>query len=1150
MIHFLIYGIIRKRGEVLRAKKIFAVFFILILVTALICACAALPRTERAHDSRGITGDSDVKVFPQVSGYVNSSVFSPCERYVLTGDANGAVKIWETETGILVRSFYSHEATVRSVAWSPDGKYIASGSDDNTIKIWKADFSSGARELYTLKHKYEVYSVAFCPNSRFLVSGSVDSTVRIWDVQKGKKIKILRGHKYTVFSVAINPNGTHIASASRDKTIKLWDISTGKRLRTLSGHTDIVCSVSWNPDGNKLASASFDNTVRIWDARTGETIRIIGRDVFDNQVADAKFSPDGSKIVTAGGNLTGATPRITIWDSESGSVLSRFSNHYDTVVSVNWDKEGKRILTASYDTTAGIFNAENGERITTFTENADPLRQAALSKDENWLVTGSDGKKINIWNAKTGILEHCIDFIALVYTVAIHPLNNIIAVGGVHIDTNIQIFDIESGNEIQTLRGHRNTIYDLAFHPNGKYLASASADNTIRIWDLEINSTIDTLSRHTDVVESLKFNDDGSLLVSGSRDRTVRIWKTTGAGRYSLEHTLRGHNDFVYSVDISSDSKRIISGSRDGTVRYWSAETGRQLAVLGNNISLNDIWSVAFCNDNKYIIAGTANRTIIKWEISEDIYIILISKKENLLGVPVSLSPTPCGKRLLAGITDGTARLYNADDLSEIACFAYFSGDDRMATAKGGTLSEEAEQAISQIDGDWLTITPDGFYRGSPRADRFINVLINGYDLHTMDAFSDFFHRPDVVWARLSGQDDPANMPQFTIQNAAAFSPPAITILSPKQGTTVTGNGKVDIAVSITDKNRSIEDIRILVNGVRIGSEELSAVTGTSGLTPQEGGLTVRGNQRTVQFSVPVSLVERGNNRIEVMAFNGISWGHSGYMGSVDVVWQPPANMEVPLPNLWVLAVGVTKYDNAGTELLQYNGADHLNLNYTGNDVRELIKSFKAQEGKRYKTVNYRMLIEGEIEPTAANVHEQIKFLQGADQRDVVLLFMSGHGLSEGDRFYFLTKDAVINNNVIDPNHAITDQTLKEILNAPGRRLIFIDACQSGGMDINSFMYSLRRTNAFMLSSSEGDKPSYELWRLGLPGGPQGHGAFAYSIINGLNGYARPRADANISVLQLSGYVLNRVREETKTQRYQQRPVQYSWGFSDFEIAW
>ncbi|MCL2805681.1 MAG: WD40 repeat domain-containing protein, partial [Treponema sp.] len=836
---------------------------LLLLAAVLICTCSTVPKARDAH----IT--SDVKVFPQVSGFVQYAVFSPCERYVLTGDSNGTVKIWEAETGILVRSFYGHVASVMSVTWSPDGKLIASGSWDNTIKIWNADFSSSPQELYTLKHEDEVYSVAFCPNSSLLVSGSTDSTVRIWDVSNGKELNILKGHVSTVASVAINLNGKHIASASADNTIIIWDIDSSERLITLTGHTDIVHSVAWSPDGNQIVSASWDGTVRIWDVETGETIRIIGIGVFDSEVGNAKFSPDGTKIVTAGGNQRNRrNPDINIWNAETGSVLSRFSNHSQTVRSVNWDKEGKRILTASYDTTAGIYNVETGKRLTTFTENAEPLRQAVLSEDENWLVTGSLEKKINIWDAKTGILERSIENIAQVYSVVIHPDSNILAIGGAHSDINL--WDIENGNEILTLRGHFDAVFDLAFHPNGKYLASASADNTIRIWNIETGTVNDILYGHTAVVQTLKFNADGNFLVSGSRDRTLRVWKSSGAGSYTLQHTLIGHNSDVLSVAISSDGKRVISGSRDRTVRYWDIEIGRQPDILGTDIFLNEIWSVAFCNDDKYIIAGSANRIIFKWEIATDDSIKLVSRKENLLGLPFSLSPTPDGKRILAGLGDGTARLYNIDDLSEIACFAYFSGEDKQAAAKGAVLSAEATQAISQIDGDWLTITHDGFYRGSPRADRFINVLINNYDLHAMDSFSDFFHRPDVVIARLSGQSDPPNMPRFTIQNAAEFSPPSITIHSPRQGTTITGSGVVNIEVSVTDKNRPIQDIRILVNGVRIGKDELNAVTGTRGIVPQEGGLSLRGNVSDVRFSVPVTLVEKGNNRIEVMAFNGI----------------------------------------------------------------------------------------------------------------------------------------------------------------------------------------------------------------------------------------------------------------------------------------
>ena len=182
---------------------------------------------------------------------------------------------------------------------------------------------------------------------------------------------------------------------------------------------------------------------------------------------------------------------------------------------------------------------------------------------------------------------------------------------------------------------------------------------------------------------------------------------------------------------------------------------------------MNAVVSVAFSPDDRFVITGTDNNIIHRWEIVDG-GAIYKGAKEELLGVPRSLSYTSDGTRILAGISDGTARLYNADDLSEIACFVYFKGEDAetAATSRGG-MSEEAEQAVSQIDGEWLTITPDGFYRGSPKGDRFINVLINRYDHYKMESFSNFFHRLDIVWARLTKQDD-LPKPDFTIQQAAS----------------------------------------------------------------------------------------------------------------------------------------------------------------------------------------------------------------------------------------------------------------------------------------------------------------------------------------------------------------------------------------------
>jgi len=1138
-------------------KKSLSLFAILLCIALLFCACASGTKSKPESQENesalqkalSVETEPNVRVFPQISGMVNSAVFSPDDRYVLTGDDDGAVKVWDAETGILRASYYGHEDSVMSVAWSHNGKLIASGSWDNTVKIWNADFSSEMHELLTMRHDDNVFSVAFSPNSRFVVSGSYDDTVRIWDVASGREIRVLSGHTNTVISVAFSPDGKRIASASSDRTIIIWDTKTGKKIHTLSGHTDIVRSAAWSPDSKRIVSASYDKTVMVWDVETGTVLNIIGNGVYNSAVGDAKFSPDGKYIIVVGGylNKNDQIKFITIWDAETVAEIRHFSEHTNSIVSVAWDVEGRRILTASYDNTAKIHDMETGKCIQTFAGKTEIIRKATLSSDGKFLVTGDEGNRVNVWNAQTGVLERSLKHNGLVNAVAISPDSHIIAAGAMTSSDQIKLWDAETGNELRILRGHENTVFALAFNPFNGCLASASGDSTIRIWNTDTGAELQCLSRHKSFVVSLAFSKDGMRLVSGSYDNTVRVWELAENGQYRELRKFTGHYDLVNSVALNSNGIKIASASRDHTVSVWDIETGHsQTLTTPADIYMNGMWSVTFSPDDRFIIAGSNNNKIIRWELTTDGTYQYKDVKDKLLGVPYSISYVSNGTRILAGITDGTARLYNAEDLSEIACFVNFSGEDGQSIVRGRGASQEAEQAVSTVDGEWLSITPDGFYRGSPKGDRFINVLINGRDLTGMDAYSDFFYRPDIVYARLNNLPDPEK-PKFTIQQAASFRPPAVSILSPKAGATVTGNGKVDISVSITDKNLPIQDIRILVNGVRIGGDELKSAKGTTGITAEEGGLSVKGSQKSVQFTVAVNLVEKGVNRIEVMAFNGISWGYSGYSGSVDVTWQPPAGMEVPLPDLWILAVGVNNYNNAKTEKLPDLG----NLNFCASDAKELVRAFTAQEGKRYKKVHSQLLIDGEIEPTAENVRKNLSYLSQAGQRDVVLLFLAGHGISEGGQFFFLTKDAVMENGKVNHNYAISDSVLKTVMDAPGRRLVFIDACQSGGMDINDFMYSLRRTNAYMLSSSEGNKPSYEdgadkdFWKWG------GHGVFSYSVIRGLEGMALPPNAAGISVLQLSGFVRNTVMDLTKGMmfRYQQKPVQYSWGFSDFDIA-
>ena len=149
------------------------------------------------------------------------------------------------------------------MSFSPNGETLASGSDDRTIRLW--DANSG-RVLRTLTgHTDSVLSVSFSPNGETLASGSDDGTIRLWDVRSGRHLQTLTGHTYWVNSVVFSPDGRTLASGNGDDTVRLWDAKSGRALRTLTGHTDSVFSVSFSPDGRTLASGDWDGTVLLWD---------------------------------------------------------------------------------------------------------------------------------------------------------------------------------------------------------------------------------------------------------------------------------------------------------------------------------------------------------------------------------------------------------------------------------------------------------------------------------------------------------------------------------------------------------------------------------------------------------------------------------------------------------------------------------------------------------------------------------------------------------------------------------------------------------------------------------------------------------------------------------------------------------------------
>jgi serine/threonine protein kinase len=304
--------------------------------TSPISIIASIPRGVLLQ--RTLTGDSEG---------VHSVAISSDGKTLVSGGADGTIKLWNLATGQLIHTLIGHSKPVFSVAISPNGTILASGSADGTTKLWNLE---KLEEISTLTNYYTsgVISVAFSPDSKNLASANSDHTISVWNLTTKNLTRNLTGHSDAVMSVTISRDGKTLASASRDNNIKLWNLETGEQIRTLTGHSLIVNSVAISPDSKILASGSWDNTIKLWNMTTGEKIRnLTGHSGYVFSVA---ISPDSKTLVSASADKT-----IKIWNLETGRHISDITDHSHNVISVAFSPDGKTLVSGSDDKTIKIW---------------------------------------------------------------------------------------------------------------------------------------------------------------------------------------------------------------------------------------------------------------------------------------------------------------------------------------------------------------------------------------------------------------------------------------------------------------------------------------------------------------------------------------------------------------------------------------------------------------------------------------------------------------------------------------------------------------------------------------------------------------------------------------------------------------------------
>jgi RNA polymerase sigma factor (sigma-70 family) len=628
--------------------------------------------------------------------YIGHLAYSPDGRFVVTGNGEGRLQVWDARDGKKLRPIDVGVENIRDFAFSPDGNLIATigfqyepGRNADAHYLTFIDVATGRPvRRGEWDEKDDTWRMAYAPDGKTVATASGDGTLRLWDVATASIQHQERWDKSRYPAFAFSPDASsHLLAITGEQGLSLWDVANHRHVRKIAidGISRLRC-LAFSPDGMILAaglSASKGET-RLWRVSDGTPVGRFVR-TEDAEVYHVAFSPDG-KVLAANGH----GGWLMLIDVATGKELEPLSGIHLAEGSLAFSPDGRTLATTGGEHVLHLWDVATGEdRLATPEAHLGPVGAFAFLDDGKTLVSGSDDRTVRTWDLATGRPLKSFAQDGWVRSLAVSADGSLLAADSTYPEWGkIHVWNLKTGQRLRVLPANAPKaglfLRAVALDRDGSSVIAAWGDGSLRRWDVSTGKeqaiAQPRLPKEPQADQRRVPNDVDLAFFS----RDARSVGLIGQGRVSVVDLASGevrceHPSWHIAGAFAPDGQSLAvvrqgpgkeikmadgrtrgdSSTASNTIVWLDSRTGQVRREI--EIPESRVGCLAFSPDGQAIAAGTSfhwRRGVIR------IFRLRDKREIQTIETPCpwmqGLSFTPDGRRIVAGLSDTSIVIWDA----------------------------------------------------------------------------------------------------------------------------------------------------------------------------------------------------------------------------------------------------------------------------------------------------------------------------------------------------------------------------------------------------------------------------------------------------------------------------------------------------------